>query len=147
MSDRLIHVARSAFRALYHGVAALGFLLLFVTVTPLLTYWTDALSAPWGNEKGDVMILLGAGATAPDIISLGSYWRSVHAVTLWRAEHFSRVIITGREEAPLMRDFLVLNGIPASAITIEGRSNSTRENALFAAEVPGASGARRAGDK
>jgi uncharacterized SAM-binding protein YcdF (DUF218 family) len=34
-----------------------------------------------------------------------------------------------------MRDFFVCQGVPASAILIEGRSTSTRENAVFTAEM------------
>jgi uncharacterized SAM-binding protein YcdF (DUF218 family) len=135
MMDSFCRGAKAAFRWLYRFAAFVGFLLILATATPVLKYWTDALSAPWGDGKGDVMVLLGAGATASDIISIGSYWRCVHAVTLWRSGHFRQVIVSGREEARLMRDFLLLNDIPAEAITMESRATSTRDNALFVAEI------------
>jgi len=127
--------AKAAWRWLYRLAASLGLLFILVTATPVLKYWTDALSAPWGDANGDVMILLGAGSTAPDIISIGSYWRCVHAVTLWHSAHFRQVIISGKEESGLMRNFLLLNGVPAQAITLENRATSTRENALYVAEL------------
>jgi uncharacterized SAM-binding protein YcdF (DUF218 family) len=135
MMHALSRRAAAAFRWLYRFAALLGFLVILATATPLLKYWTNALSAPWGSGKGDVMVLLGAGSTAPDIIGFSSYWRCVHAVTLWRAGRFRRVVVSGREEAGLMRDFLVLHGIPAEAVALENRASSTRENALFVADM------------
>jgi uncharacterized SAM-binding protein YcdF (DUF218 family) len=134
MKDSLGRATKAAFRWLFRFAALVGFALILVTATPVLQYWTNALSAPWGNGKGEVMVLLGAGQTAPDIISIGSYWRCVQAVTLWHSSPFREIIVSGRE-ATLMRDFLLLNHIPSEAIMLESHATSTRENALFVADI------------
>ena len=41
------------------ALAALGFLGLFVTVTPLVNWWADKLAGPWYGAKGDTLIVLG----------------------------------------------------------------------------------------
>jgi uncharacterized SAM-binding protein YcdF (DUF218 family) len=107
----------------------------FVTVTPIDDWWIKWLAGPRNDPKGDVLVVLGSDSLK-DVIGWSSYWRSVHAVRAWRDGGFREVVVTAgsmNAEVPAaerMRDFMVSQGIPASAIRVEGRSQSTRENAL-----------------
>lgn len=114
---------------------AVGFIVILVTITPVLKWWTQAFAGPWGSQDGDVLIVLGGDLTAPDLLGITSYWRAVYTIFTWREGHFRQLIVTGRGTAPLMRDFVVCNGIPREAVTIDDRATSTRENALNVAAI------------
>ncbi len=118
-------------RAALRILAGAGALLLLVSFIPVLEWWTNALSGPWGEGGGGTLIVLGSD-TNRDIIGEHSYWRAVYAVWAWRGGGFQQVLISGPQT---MRDFLVANGVPADRIRVESRSNSTRENALFTASM------------
>jgi uncharacterized SAM-binding protein YcdF (DUF218 family) len=117
------------------ALATLGLLIVLVTVTPIEGWWIQWLAGPWNDPKGDVLVVLGAGSVR-DVIDWSSYWRSVYAVRAWRDGGFHEVVVTGGSlggETPAaerMRDFMVSQGVPATAILVEGESHSTRENAL-----------------
>lgn len=115
--------------------ACLGLLLITVTVTPLLRYWTAALSTPWRTGNGGVLIVLGGDIVATDMIGLSSYWRSSYAVREWRTGRYSRIVLSGRDIAPLMRNFIVGQGVPPQSVTVENAAVSTRENALNVAAL------------
>jgi uncharacterized SAM-binding protein YcdF (DUF218 family) len=121
----------SAFRWFWRFAAFLGLLLILVTATPVLRYWVCALSTPWGTDRGNTLIVLGQELTAPDMLGIGSYWRSYYAVLLWRQNHFRRIVVTGKDVAPLMRDLMVNQGVPREIITVEDSATSTHENAAF----------------
>ena len=66
-----------------------------------------------------------------------------HAVRLLQAQLAPVVIVSGgvlgrgqtRPMAQAMRDALLALGVPKDAVLVEGRSRTTRENALFTAEI------------
>ena len=66
-----------------------------------------------------------------------------HAVRLLQAELAPLVIVSGgvlgrgqtRPMAQAMRDALLALGVPEHVVLVEGRSRTTRENALFTAEI------------
>jgi len=126
---------RRAARWIVRALAAIGFLFVLVTVTPIDDWWIKWLAGPWNNPKGDVLVVLGSDAVE-DVIGWSSYWRSVYAVRAWREGGFREVVVTAGSmngEVPAaerMRDFMASQGIPASAIRVEGAAQSTRENAL-----------------
>lgn len=116
-------------------LAAIGLLLLIVTLLPVANWWTRALAGPWEDPKGEVLIVL-AGDGNRDMIGESSYWRAVYAVWIWREGGWKEMIISGGAgTAASMRDFVVSQGVPFEAVRVEGRSASTRENALFTAEL------------
>jgi uncharacterized SAM-binding protein YcdF (DUF218 family) len=120
-------------RCLYRFAALLGFLQILITVTPVLGWWTAALSSPWGSNDGDTLIVPGSDSIAPGVLGISSYWRSYYAVRIWREGHYRRVIVSGANVAGSMRDFMAAQGVPRDAILVEDAANSTRENALFVA--------------
>ena len=129
-------VIQTTFRTLVRVLACLGALLVLITLLPPRWYVT-MLAGPWRDPGGAVLIVLGAEVVeGPPMIGYGSYWRSVYAAHAWREGTFHHLVLSGDAAITSpMRDFLVCQGVPADAITVEGRSTSTRENALFTAET------------
>ncbi len=127
-------------RILVRALAALGLLLAVVTLVPsVLNVWVRALSVPYVDPRGDILIVLGADQLDTGAIGVTSYWRSTYAVLAWRGASFKSVLICGGPpsqpvSAP-MKEFLVSQGVPAAAIALDTASMSTRENALEAARM------------
>lgn len=128
-------LARKLLRPLYACLAALGFVMAFVTFTPLVPWYARRLGGDWAGARGDVLIVLGGGAIDKEFLASGSYWRCVYAQRAWRAGGYRQVIVSGNGVAPLMRDFLACQGIPPATIRVEDGSRSTRENALYVAKL------------
>lgn len=119
-------------------LASLGALVLVVTITPVVSWWAGRLASPWEDARGDTLIVL-SGSGGERIIGYGTYLRCQYAVFAWREGGFSRVVVTGsgvgEPEAVTMKRFLVSQGVPESAVLVEPRATSTRENALFTKEL------------
>ncbi len=132
---RLAPFMARLFSRLRSLAACLGLLFTVVTVTPLLHYWTAALSTPLNANHGGILIVLGGDIVSPAMIGLSSYWRSCYAVLEWRTGNYSRIVVSGRDIAPLMRDFIVGQGVPSQVVQVENTSVSTRENASYVAAI------------
>lgn len=123
-------------RWLQRILAGIGALFLIVTFTPIDEWWTNLLTGPIIDPKGDVLIILGAEAF-PDMIGFESYLRAVYGVRVWREGGFHEIFISGGRgpngmpAALPMRDFMVASGVPAGAIVVETASSNTHENALY----------------
>jgi uncharacterized SAM-binding protein YcdF (DUF218 family) len=70
--------------------------------------------------------------------------RATHAVQLYKLGKIKTILITGGQglnpanpntEAELLRDFMVMAGVPKEDILVEAEAKNTRENALFSKEV------------
>ncbi len=125
-------IAERVFRILIAVLASLGALLVIVTVTPLVSWWGRTLAGPWSDQRGEVLIPLGGSSTNDGVIGGSSYWRSVYAVLAYREGGVRQIIVTGGSEtatptAASMGTFLQCQGVPASVISLETRSRSTRE--------------------
>jgi uncharacterized SAM-binding protein YcdF (DUF218 family) len=104
---------------------------------------TRVLTDRWEEPAGDVLIVPGADQLGDGTLGLGSYWRTVYAVRAWRAGKCTRIVFSGGRMgaagssslASEMGRFAVAMGVPADAIDLEERSESTRENALFTADL------------
>jgi len=118
--------------------------------SPLTALWTRAYAGPWRDPVGEVLAVLAADALGPgDVLAIGSYWRAAYAVRAWRSGSFRRIVISGGGQPPvaeMMKEYLVGHGVPASAITLETASRSTRENAVNLARIA-ASQAGRPGER
>jgi uncharacterized SAM-binding protein YcdF (DUF218 family) len=126
---------RRAWIYLVRVAACIGFLHILITVTPVLTLWTGQLSTGWGPETGDTLVVLGSDTIAPGALGVSSYWRTFYATVVSRETHFRRVIVSGKEAAPLMKDILVCQGTPNGDVIVDNESGSTRENALRIASL------------
>jgi uncharacterized SAM-binding protein YcdF (DUF218 family) len=126
---------RKAARILCRLFAALGFLVVFVSFTPVVTWWAEAYAGSIEQPKGDVLILLSAAADDENGgISHSSYWRARQALYAWQTGGFRKIVICGRGD-PGIFDFLLAQGIPREALVLEKRSTSTRENAIETARL------------
>ena len=115
-------------------------ILFFSPLVPALNRW---LTDGWQEARGDILIVLGADQLGDGTLGIASYWRSVYAVRAFRSGGFQRVVISGGPQgypnapplAEAMAEFMVGLGVPRSIITLEPRSKSTRENALYTSEL------------
>ena len=90
----------------------------------------------WNAPDSGQLILLGADGPTRGIIGMASYWRATYAVWVWREGHFQKIVVSGGNGiADSIKTFLVSQGIPSDRIVIENRSTTTRENALYTAEI------------
>jgi uncharacterized SAM-binding protein YcdF (DUF218 family) len=126
-------------------LAALGLLVTTVMFTPLVPWWARKLAGPMDDPTGDVLIVLGGSALEDSVIGESSYWRSVYALRAYRQTPFSKVVVSGGGKyhpADLMRDFLVASGVPSDRVTVEDKSDSTRENAVYTKQLVGSDNKR-----
>jgi len=123
-----------------------GGLLLLVLFTPLVQWMSRSLSTAWtGQEQGVLILLSGASVTYADppglVIGQNTYWRTVHAIAVWRHGHFRNLLLSGEGSEETVKPLLLANGIPESAILVENKASNTHENAVFAkpilARLPG----------
>jgi uncharacterized SAM-binding protein YcdF (DUF218 family) len=128
-------------RPVQRVLAVLGLGIAIVTFTPLDSILLRLMAGPFNDPKGDILIVLG-GDMVGDALGVGSYWRCLYAARVWHEGGFKRVVVAGGRVYPTaltladrMRDFLICHGVPADDIQVEDRSSSTRENALFTAEL------------
>lgn len=111
-----------------------GLFFLVITIVPIDHWWADALSGRWNQPEGDVLVVLAGSSGADNVIGYGTYLRVQYALAAYQSHAFRKIVVSGGGEpipqAHLMRQFLVCQGVPASAIQVEDSSSTTRENAL-----------------
>jgi len=116
-----------------------------------LTAWREAPFPPVALEEtpvADVAVVLGGAVGQvgdPPVENLsGGSNRVLRAARLFRAGKVSHILASGGNlpwlggpvpEADLMRDLLVEWGVPREAVVTETSSRTTRENALFSADI------------
>ena len=61
----------------------------------------------------------------------GSHERPLRAAELFQDQAAPRIIISGEGDDEINRQLLLKAGIPSAAIQVEGKSQTTRENAEF----------------
>ena len=125
-------------------LAGIGLLFLLITFSPFVSWYATRLARPWDDYHGDILVVL--SGPAPNIgtgnvpmMDPGTYWRCFMAVLYDREHPYSQIVVSGRDSAAGMRDFLVFNGIPSDRIRLEDRATNTHENAAFTAAMLAAS--------
>ncbi|MDD5141628.1 MAG: YdcF family protein [Verrucomicrobiales bacterium] len=102
--------------------AAVGVVSLTVLAAVCAYYYPEKfLCLDSGAVSADVIIILGGG----------SHERPLRAAELFKRHAAPRIIITGEGDDQINRKLLLDAGVPASAIQVEGKSSTTRENSLF----------------
>jgi uncharacterized SAM-binding protein YcdF (DUF218 family) len=143
------------------GIVFLAFAWLYVCSTAQFSYMLmgglerDYPPVPMAEvDRADAIVLLG-GALRGDtekgkLPDLNQYAdRLVHAVALYKAGKADYLLLTGgaapgsRSEAHLMRDLLVIMGVPPEAMILEDQSANTHENAVKSAKTLGKLGMNR----
>lgn len=70
--------------------------------------------------------------------------RATHTVQLYKLGKIKKILITGGQgldpsnsntEAELLRDFMVMTGVPNEDILVENKAKNTRENAAFSKDI------------
>jgi uncharacterized SAM-binding protein YcdF (DUF218 family) len=145
-------VARGArprrFRTLL-WVMSVGFVLILIWCGSLY-YWITSFTGISGNAeavRADAGIVLGASLWN-DKPSPALRERLDHALALYRAGVFPRIIVSGGldaggaklTEAEGMRNYLQEQGVPAPSIEMDTKSHSTYENLLFSRNIMKARG-------
>lgn len=134
------------------GLLALGVAWLYLCSTPVFAnFLLGILEDPYPPKamsvtpEVDAIVVLG-GAIRGDthMGALGDLGpradRIVHAFALYQAGKAPRIVVSGgsvpgtRSEAEMIRDVLVLLGVPAPAIVLEDESRTTHDNAVLSAE-------------
>lgn len=128
-------IVACVWKVLVYSLALLGALVVLVTITPFDQWAGRKLAGRWDDPKGDVLIVLGGSMLPDGILGQSSYLRTQYAVLAYRAGGFHTIVFSGggagTAAAVAMQHFIQAEGIPASAIMVETRSESTRQNALF----------------
>ena len=86
-----------------------------------------------GGVQGDALVVLGGGSGE----------RPARAAELFRSGAASKIIVSGRGDSASNRQKLLAAGVPVSAVQIEPKSVSTRQNAQFSIALLRELGARR----
>ncbi len=111
--------------------------------------WQYPPRRSWPAEAQAIVILAGSLQPADDVrlrdeLGLSTFGRCHHGVEVFRATGIRPIVVTGgspfgdariSSAAAVMRDELVERGVPAEAIVVEDRSQSTRENAVESARL------------
>lgn len=87
-----------------------------------------------GDVRADVLVVLGGGAQE----------RPARAAELFRSGAAPRIIVSGAGDCTNNLLILMAAGVPGRAIELEGRSETTRENAAFSIALLRAAGAKSA---
>jgi uncharacterized SAM-binding protein YcdF (DUF218 family) len=84
-----------------------------------------------------VLVVLGAALLPDGDLGPALAERVEVAVAAWKRGVAPRMLMTGAVEAEAMKRRAVHLGVPADVILVETRALTTRENALFSAEILG----------
>jgi uncharacterized SAM-binding protein YcdF (DUF218 family) len=116
-------MSRRGKRILKIAVILVALVVLFAA--GLLLFPQAILCVDSGPVKADVIIVLGGGA----------HERPEYAARLFLDHAAPRILISGAGDDEINRRILVRAGVPAGDITVENKSKTTRENALFCAPI------------
>ena len=127
-------------RWLVRCAATLGFVVLLITLTPLVELWARFLAGNQWDAKGSVLIVLSGSALDQGILGENTYGRCVYTVMAFQEGGIDHIVLTGTgskgvSTAALMKDFLIAHKIPPSKIIVEGDSTTTLENARNVAPI------------
>jgi uncharacterized SAM-binding protein YcdF (DUF218 family) len=101
------------------GVAVVVSILLLLCAVVAFFFPQKFLCVDSGPVKADVIVVLGGGG----------HERPRRAAELFKEHAAPHVIVSGRGDDLINREILIKNGVPASAIQIEPKSRTTKENA------------------
>jgi uncharacterized SAM-binding protein YcdF (DUF218 family) len=116
-------------------LALVGLIFLLVTFSPFVSWYAATLGGHWSDDRADVLVVLSAAGPNSGVMDASTYWRCFMAVVFYREHPYRQIIVSGKDSAPGMRDFLVFSGIPADRIVVENQAGDTHENALFTARL------------
>jgi uncharacterized SAM-binding protein YcdF (DUF218 family) len=136
-------IARAGRFLAIRAAAAAFWIVVLLYVTPVIPWLTRTLTDRWEEPAGDILIVPGAEQLGDGTMGVSTYWRTLYAVRAWRTGCCKRIVFSGGKMgypassslARSMADFAIGLGVPEQVILLEERASSTRENALFTAEL------------
>jgi uncharacterized SAM-binding protein YcdF (DUF218 family) len=93
----------------------------------------EILTVDSGPVKADVLVVLGGGGVE----------RPARALELFKEGEAPKILVSGAGDSGWIKRFLERNGVTQTAILVESRSSSTRENARFSIPLLRKMGAKR----
>jgi uncharacterized SAM-binding protein YcdF (DUF218 family) len=106
--------------------AAIVIVLLTVLLAVVAYFYPEKfLCVDSGKVSADVIVVLGGG----------SHERPLRAAKLFQQRAAPRILISGAGDCEINRRLLLQAGVPAGAIQIEDKSQTTRENAEFSIKL------------
>lgn len=108
----------------------------------LTSYWLNDGLEPKADGTNEYAIVLGAKVKKGNIPSLALQYRLETALAYAIENPHVKLVVSGGqgsdediEEAVVMKNFLLENGITEERLIVENRSTSTYENLLFSQEI------------
>lgn len=83
------------------------------------------------DKEFDAIVVLGAGITAKGNITRVAKSRMDRAIELYRKGAAQRIIVTGKNEASVMRHYAIRKGVKAADVLVESKARDTIGNAFF----------------
>ena len=124
-----MNTLRTAGRWFSRICAAIGFIFVLTSFTPIVSWWAQAYAGPIERPKGYILILLSAADDDRGGISFSSYWRAREAIFAYQTGGFKKIVITGGG-GPGILDYMIVEGIPREAIIAEWGSRNTRQSGV-----------------
>ncbi len=100
-------------------------ILLFLLVAAAVVFPWEFLCIDSGPVSADAIIVLG-GASGD---------RPEYAATLFKEHLAPKIIVSGEGDDEMYRLIMIRDGVPRSAIRLEGNSRTTKENALYSLQL------------
>ena len=119
-------IPRMMRRKRFLKIAAAFFVLLLFLAAALYFFPQTFLCVDSGPAKADVIIVLGGG---------GTHERPQRAAELFLQHAAPRILCSGAGDDGINRHILIRDGVPAADIQLEGKSKTTRQNALFSYSI------------
>ena len=102
-------------------------ILICAVVVAAIAFPQKFLCVDSGQAKADVIIVLGGGT--------GSHERPEQAAQFFKENDAPRIIVSGAGDDEINRRILIENGVPANAIQLESKSETTAQNAQFTIKI------------
>lgn len=137
----MLGVLRTSFKGVRVSVGWIGLFVLLVTLTPGVQLVAEKLAVDWYEGDGDVLVVLGgsmlvSGTGPRAAIGYDTYLRTAYADWMLQSFKFPHIVVSGGGGlAEGMAKMLMADGIPASEILLESRSQSTSENAIYVKQL------------
>jgi len=129
-----MNTLRTAGRWFSRVCAAIGFIFVLTSFTPIVSWWAQAYAGPIERPKGDILILLSAADDDRGGISFSSYWRAREAIFAYQTGGFKKIVITGGG-GPGILDYMIVEAFPRSDHRRVGVSQHPPERSRDGAHV------------
>jgi len=123
-------------------LAAFGLFYVIIVATPLNDLLSVPLRVKAELQSVEAIMVLGAGASRNETLTIPSLTRAIHAYSLYKAGYAPRIILSGGRATPrlgtedlAMKRFLLEIGGNPKKLETETRSTRTYANALESARI------------